>query len=835
MRKTSLATRVWLLLAVSIVVGRMLLAQAAPPEQPSQVPETASQPAGGSTTAPAPTPLSEIALKTEQAEGELADIQGNLEPAAVVEAIAEQLATLDEPLAEGRRALGAEQLSQLSLRDLGDLQQDWEEWQHRIEGWESQVGSRARELESARDQLMAMQSEWQRTRESVGEIEVPQELSARIALVVAKHEETTALVAERLSAVLSLQAELAEQATAVRELLGDIGQEVALRRESLFERDEAPVWEVLMQPGSTAVGLGAVVEGWRKDVTAVTGFLGRYKGRIVLHLAVFAFLWAVLWVLGRRSQSWTLSHQALKAATYLFRHPLSSALLLSLMATRLIYPNAPLAVYDLNALLVLIPLAWLLPGMVDRRLRGAAYGLILVLALDELRPLFFEVGLVHRLLLLAAQVGALWILVPNLRMLGTGDRSERQQSLWWRAGFWASWLATVILVVSLLTNLLGRVGLSDLLTSATLASFRYALVLFVGALVLDGMVMVLLGTPRAQSVNSIRSHTELLQRRGIALVHLLVLYLWILGSLAEFQLLASVQEWFRAVLDWHWTRGTLSISLGDVFAFVLIIFAAMMISRFVRFLLEEDVYPRTSLDRGVPSTISMLLNYLIIAVGVFIALAAAGIDLSNVALLAGALGVGIGFGRQDLVKNFISGLILVFERPMGVGDLIEINTLKGRVQQIGIRSSTVRTFDGAEVIIPNGELLSGQLVNWTLSDRQRRLSLPVGVAYGTDSQAVIDILLGLAEDHPAVTDDPEPAALFKGFGDSSLDFELRVWIADFNQGLRVASELRVAIDKALAEAGIEIPFPQRDVHVRSLDPTVLSATPSGKSEPTDDK
>jgi small-conductance mechanosensitive channel len=822
-------------LVLSILVGPLALAQTARPEQRSQVPETATQPAGASTTAPKPTPPSKIALKTEQSESELAEIQGGLEPAAVVEEIAEQLVTLDQPLAEGRRALGAEQLSLLSLRDLGDLQQDWGEWRRRLEGWESQVESRAQELESARDQLTTIQREWERTRESVGEVEIPPELSARIALVVAKHEETTVLVTERLSAVLSLQAELAEQATAVRELLDDIGGEVTQRRESLFERDEAPLWELLLRPGSTTVGLGAVMEGWRKDMAAVAGFVARYKGRTVLHLIVFAVLWALFLALDRRSRSWTLSHQALRVASYLFRHSLSSALLLSLMATRLIYPNAPLAVYDLNALLVLVPLALLLPGMVDPRLRGAAYGLILVLALDELRPLFFEVGLVHRLLLLAAQAGALLILVLGLRRQSTGARSEKQSSPWWRAGFWASWLAAVILAISLLANLLGRVSLSDLLTSATLASFRYALVFFVGALVVDGLVMVLLGTPWAQSFHSVRSHTELLQRRGIALVHLLALYLWILGTLAEFQLLAAVQEWFKAVLDWHWTRGNLSISLGDVFAFVLTIFAAMMVSRFVRFLLEEDVYPRARLARGVPATISLLVNYLILGIGFFFALAAAGIDLSRVALLAGALGVGIGFGLQDLVNNFVSGLILVFERPIGVGDLIEVDSLKGRVQQIGIRASTVRTFDGAEVIIPNGQLLSGQLVNWTLSDRQRRLSLPVGVAYGTDPQTVIDILIRLAHEHPAVIDDPEPEALFKEFGDSSLDFELRVWIAEFSVGLRVASELRVAINKALAEAAIEIPFPQRDVHVRSLDPTALTAASPGKSEPTEDK
>jgi hypothetical protein len=268
----------------------------------------------------------------------------------VVEAIAEQQVTLDEPLAEGKRVVETERLSQLSLRDLRDLQQRWEEWQLRVESWEGQVELRAQELESARDRLATMKSEWEQTRESVGEIEIAEELSDRIALVVAKHEETTGLVDERLTSVLRLQAELARQTAAVHELLGDIGEELAERRRSLFERDEAP----------------------------------RYKGRIALHLVVFVLLWALMWSLGRRSRNWTLSHGALRIASYLFRHSLASALLLALVATRFIYPNAPLAVYDLNALLVLIPLARLLPGMVDPRLRGAAYGLILVLALDEL-------------------------------------------------------------------------------------------------------------------------------------------------------------------------------------------------------------------------------------------------------------------------------------------------------------------------------------------------------------------------------------------------------------------------------------------------------------------
>jgi potassium-dependent mechanosensitive channel len=165
-----------------------------------------------------------------------------------------------------------------------------------------------------------------------------------------------------------------------------------------------------------------------------------------------------------------------------------------------------------------------------------------------------------------------------------------------------------------------------------------------------------------------------------------------------------------------------------------------------------------------------------------------------------------------MVSNFVSGLILAFEHPIQVGDTLEIGSLLGRVQRIGFRASVIRTFDGAEVIIPNGELVWGQVINWSLSDRVRRIEVSVGVAYGTDPNRVLEILRGVAEKHPAVLRYPPADALFERFGDSSLDFKLRCWVSvdDF---YKVRSELAVGINDAFKEAGITIPFPQRDIHV----------------------
>jgi potassium efflux system protein len=203
----------------------------------------------------------------------------------------------------------------------------------------------------------------------------------------------------------------------------------------------------------------------------------------------------------------------------------------------------------------------------------------------------------------------------------------------------------------------------------------------------------------------------------------------------------------------------------------------------------------------------------VLLVGFLLALGALGLDFTRITILAGAIGVGVGFGLQNVVNNFVSGLILLFERPIQVGDSVQMGQLLGEVRRIGIRSSTVRTFDGAEVIVPNASLVSDQVTNWTLSDRMRRIDLAVGVAYGSDPQEVVARLREAARASAGVLSEPAPQVLFVGFGDSSLDFQVRVWTARYEEWLQTRSELGIAILTALHDAGITIPFPQRDLHL----------------------
>ncbi|NOQ87498.1 MAG: mechanosensitive ion channel [Gammaproteobacteria bacterium] len=252
----------------------------------------------------------------------------------------------------------------------------------------------------------------------------------------------------------------------------------------------------------------------------------------------------------------------------------------------------------------------------------------------------------------------------------------------------------------------------------------------------------------------------------------------------------------------------------------LLIFGTIVIlSSWVRSQLENNWLKMTAMGQGARDAMVTIIGYIMFLVAIMAGLSAAGFNFGNIAIIAGALSVGIGFGLQNIVNNFVSGLILLFERPIRKGDWIEVGGTEGVVKDIQIRSTIIQTFDRSDVIVPNSELISGQVTNWVLSSKSGRAILPVGVAYGTDTEKVRDVLLAIAEENEDVVKSgymPKPVVLFRAFGDSSLDFELRVFLHNVDSRLSIISDLNFAIDKAFREEGIEIPFPQRDLHVKSL-------------------
>jgi len=260
--------------------------------------------------------------------------------------------------------------------------------------------------------------------------------------------------------------------------------------------------------------------------------------------------------------------------------------------------------------------------------------------------------------------------------------------------------------------------------------------------------------------------------------------------------------------------GSFTFSFTDLLSAILLFVVVLAATRALQRLLEFRIFPKTRLDIGVRNSLKAATGYTGLVIAIMLAISTIGLDLSNLAIIAGALSVGIGFGLQNVVNNFVSGLILLIERPIKVGDWIVIGNHEGYVKRINVRATEIETFQRASVIIPNSELLSSALVNWTHKDTFARVEVPVGVAYGSDTARVKEILLDCARQHATINPWPQPYVRFQDFGESALDFELRFFISQADEAYQVASDLRFAIDNAFREQGVEIPFPQRDIHVR---------------------
>jgi small-conductance mechanosensitive channel len=421
-------------------------------------------------------------------------------------------------------------------------------------------------------------------------------------------------------------------------------------------------------------------------------------------------------------------------------------------------------------------------------------------------------NLLHRLVLLMLSVVALAGFFWLSRQLAHGDGVLGAR--WNRMASTGARFSIAAFALAILANVFGAVPLASLLEHGTLAAFFWAILFWAGAQVLKGMVATELKTSGAHALMMVRFHSDTIRHFADQTITILAAVLWVVTTLDAFSIREQTATWIRAAIEAEFTViGNVTIVPINFVVFPLVIWLSFKLSRVLRFALETDVLPRVELPRGVPDAVSKGTHYAALITGIVVASLAAKIPLDRLTIIVGALGVGIGFGLQNIVNNFVSGLILLFERPIQVGDRIQFGTYAGMVTEIGIRASTVRTWQGADVIVPNANLVSSEVTNWVRTSQQRRIEIPIGVAYGTDPEVVLELLRGVAEAHEQVLDDPGPYAIFKGFGDSALDFELRCWTTE--DWVRVGSDITVGISRALAEADITIPFPQRDIHLRT--------------------
>ena len=526
---------------------------------------------------------------------------------------------------------------------------------------------------------------------------------------------------------------------------------------------------------------------------------------IVLALAVLVGIICLLYYYRKRFEQ-------MDEWQFVLKHPFAAGSFVAVVLFWMWAPPLPTLLHFTTQLWAVVAATSMAASLVENRRQ--AWVLILAALVFQITSAFRMIALPQPLFRLYIAFLAVIFIPPLVQQVALSRKLRgAKEGRFFRA---LLRLAILVLAVSLIGQLAGYMNFSTWMIQATFAT---------GMIILFARMALLLGNGVADILRNLMSHSSQLFFVHFSddlavhfnrLLRVVVIGFSFFYLLPVWRIFATINDAWSVLSQFGFDLGTVHVSLQMLGLAGLAFYLAIQISWLLQAMSETQFFLRRNIDRGVRDAIKKLIHYAVVLIGFMVALSFLGVRLQNFVVLLGAFGVGIGFGLQDIVNNFLSGLILLFERPIKVGDVVLIDGEYGTVSRIGLRSTVVQSLDESELIVPNSQMISQKVTNWTLSSRRVRLVIPVGVAYGSNLEKVLAILSEAAKEHVEVLDDPTPTPLFRQFGNSSLDFELRVWISNVDNRPRIQNELLLDIDRRFREEGIEIPFPQQDLHLRSV-------------------
>ncbi len=719
-------------------------------------------------------------------------------------------------------------IKSLSSRELDQIELEGKLYRDQLDELMGRLSASAGELEKQMLLLEVNRRRWALTLEQ-GKTDVTLEARAeRIESAMQRIDEVRKELQEGLVFVLEAQDELSELKTDLNEIHTKVREQKIALGETLFKKDVPGFFKDLANLEKRpilATHLEEFINSFRTDLVLLKS---GYRRSMIISLVLFVALlfFAIRFKQNHASLIAEKKLEVTRLHLVFIDNPLASVLFFLTLMIRFLIPDLPPTFFAINLFLLMIPMLILIIKFFGTSLRNWILALVILTTLTLIYELAYHPGVLLRLLLLGLCFAGIWLFAWIYR--------KRPFDPYIKTGFINRSFRVLIAVflamqvLSIIANLAGTFRLAEFFALVPLQITITAIAIQLASKLSDTVLYLVLASNYLQKLNVIRDEFRVILQKATWLVDFFLLLVFVSLALKILNVGDAFNEWGRGVLSDGMKIGAVEITLGSIAIFIFVIWLSIMISRMISRILEKDVFTRVQAAKGVPATITLMLKIVLISAGFFLAAAASGMQLTNLSIVLGAFSVGIGFGLQNIFNNMVSGLILSFERPIKVGDVVQVGALMGTVKSIGLRSSTVKSFDGSEVIVPNGNLISNELINWTLSDSNRRMDIRAGVAYGTDPEKVLAIMLEIAREHPRVDQDPAPRALFIEFGDSSLNFRLLAW-TNLEYRLETESEINVLINRKLAEAGIEIPFPQRDLHIRS-DATKVMPPPeeSGK-------
>ncbi len=738
--------------------------------EPAAAEEEGRAEAGESRVAPVPLiPIAEIGPEAERVAAQLRRMTEAIADTEAFDRLEADVARTSRRAAEqwdrtGHLLAGAPRRSALD-----SLESGWFALRIDFDRLGESLEARAQQREADLAALVALAESWTASRGLAREASAPTAVLERVDATLAAIGATRLAVERRRDRVLVLQDTVSRARQAAQDSLLRIANARRDAVQRALSSRERPVWQALREGRlSGAAGAERLAQQLDEWLGPLLAYVGAHGDSLVGTLALWPLLTWLLYAIGAPV-------------------PIASAFLFALLLTIPLRTQAPVVARQLALVAGLAATLAVLRPLARPRAFASACVLSALLLVDLLRTLFWVWPALEQVMLLAE-----FALGTALFLWAGPDLPSP-----WRMRAAARWFARVFAGASAFAAAAAAFGLLEL---ADYVGSGVIILACVG-LVVDALrgsaeqvVALAQGRMAAREMPGLERGTQ-------RLLDVTALVVWLSVVLDRYELRKPVTDVAARLLGAQLEVGGAELSLGAVLGFVLTVLAGWLLAHVAVFVLDAVVFPRTSLPRGVPYALTSITRYGLLLAGFLLALATLGLDLGHLTLLVSALGVGLGFGLQQIVRDVVSGLILLFERPVQMGDAVQLGDLTGLVGRIGLRSSTLRTFDGAEVIVPNSQLIEQRLTNWTLSDRRRRIALAVRVEKDRDPAGALALLLEVAARDARILRGPAPEALLLRLDANDFELELRVWTVEPNW-MSVKSELGVAVHAALHESGI---------------------------------
>jgi potassium efflux system protein len=780
-----------------ITMAASLFAQGTASPGASVTPKAAATPAPG----PTPIALPDIVTEASAAQNALQEINGELRSDPVKAAVLEGLPNFEHDIdvrnAESTRIIR----NGPSLDILGQLLTIWQSLSDNASLWVRELTQRATGLDADLARLDNMAETWNLTANEAKAKNAPPDVLNRIRQTVGVIQQTQDSLKSSRADILNLQSRLAAEKTRIQVALGTVQQTKQETLNRLLIRESPPIWVLRENTLPSQTTRSTFLDQVRRLGT----FVVQEPAKFLAHIALIFCLFLALHWARRGMRQWVKEDPTLQRSVPVFEMPIAAAIALSMLFIPLIYPSTmPRLLRAIFGVSALLPAVILLRRLLDRRTFPLLYALIILFFIDEIRLVTVALPLATRCLFVVEMLGGICFTVWLLRSRPRNASDDEARPPLARTGRWLAQIALFLLGAALVGNILGYDSLSYLLGDSVLRAAYLALIFTAASRIVESLVIIAFQVRPLTYSSTVRKHRALLRRRTTQVFRLVIFLLWLNLVLKQFQLSDPLMAEANAILNSGFALGAFRLSLGQILGFIAAVWASFVMSKFLRFLLEEDVYGRLKLSRGLPYAISSVLHYTVLMIGFFIALAALGVDMTKFTILAGAFSVGVGFGLQNVINNFVSGLIVLFERPIKVGDVIQVGDAIGSVKKIGIRASVVHGQDGSDIIVPNGTLISNQVTNWTFSDRLRAISVQIQVPRKVDQRAAAELLRQAASETSGVVKNPVPQAYITALSSNTLTLELRAWTDQYEEWMKIQSDLWSAINSKLEHENIAL-------------------------------